>query len=160
MNPPVEDWNPQNDPADPSVDRGDAENEPKDPPIDRANPQIQPIDPPVDRANEENEPTDPAVGAIARRNLPFLRALITATTLLLLYGTWVRSHRDWQIEPTASPHDRGNGENEPTAATRQVALVDVNSVREPAHAPPHGHNTTSLSMAWTDLILPEPPPRR
>jgi hypothetical protein len=128
--------NPQNEPTDPPVDRGNPQDEPTDPLVDHQNRQNEPTAPPVDHGYPQNEPTAPEVAEVSRPRLPFHRAVFLAMILVVLCGAAVRSHRDSQNEPTASPVDNGNRQNEATAAPRRVPGVDADAVGELSGMPP------------------------
>ncbi len=103
---------------------------------DRENPQNEAMSSPVDLEKLREEPSAPQVEDIARRRLPFVRALISATMLVLLFGAAVRSHRDSQTEPTNSPVDRANSQIEPTAAPHRAIGGDADGADEPPRVPP------------------------
>ena len=76
---------------------------------------------PADRGNSQIEPMAPRVGEISHRRAPFLRTVLHALTLIVLFGAAVPGHRESQNEPKALPVDHTDRQNEPTASPRRVA---------------------------------------
>jgi hypothetical protein len=105
-------------------------------PADRGNRENEATDPRVDRKNPQNEATAPPVATIARRSLPFHRAVLLEMALVVLFGAVVRSDRNSPNEANAVTVDHQNRQNEATAVPRWAAFADPGAVELPPRVTP------------------------
>ena len=87
--------------------------------------ETEPSDREVDHRTGQDETAAPQVAVVAHRRLPIHRALFFATTLIVLFGAAVRSHRDSRIEPTTVAVNHQNGQNEAITTPRQRFLIAI-----------------------------------
>ena len=98
-------------------------------PVDDVNPQTEPTAPPVDHQNRQNEARAPQAEVIGRRRLPFHRTVLLATTLVILFGAAVRSHRNPRNQATPMTVDQRNPQNEANSEWRPATTFFMTSLR-------------------------------